>query len=515
MNWKTRQLFSDREHGIVSGLSPVNMMNGGSVPMPGYKIGGTVPEEPSIEQQVAALAAQQGISVPEARAMILTQMIQEKGLTLSEEVINQFATGVITLQDALAQAVGPPIQGMQAGGLALDLFEEGDEDINAPLNMMAQAVSPSLSDITPTAPTEIGEAIDEETALMDQGPITEESTEYEIELQGIKEQFEELLRRYATKLAEANGTIEQLIEQAKSVELAFSNKVTEIQAKHNIEGLDETLLTEEFMQELTTLIDPTIPGMQSAGVVHSQEELIAAQKLLSELGMNISPQRFLDLPEKQRKKFINAFTILAANRGITSSSVGDRTKLDELIEERRGLAGEIGEAARSGYSSVQDPVSHFFSARKAGKTAELGAREKMIADEIAAEQALLSATGRYGGASSMGRLPAALIEDIYGDTGDLSAAYQDMIDALKKGGKQANLGLVDVMFMERYQQMPPDQTAYQGTKDIGGQIVTFPQFYTLTRNQVIAAVDKEPENDYEYRKIEALKRIFRIWINSP
>ena len=90
-----------------------------------------------------------------------------------------------------------------------------------------------------------------------------------------------------------------------------------------------------------------------------------------------------------------------------------------------------------------------------------------------------------------------------------------MIDALKKGGKQANLGLVDVMFMERYQQMPPDQTAYQGTKDIGGQIVTFPQFYTLTRNQVIAAVDKEPENDYEYRKIEALKRIFRIWINSP
>ena len=40
MNWKTRQLFSDREHGIVSGLSPINMVNGGSVPIPGYQTGG-------------------------------------------------------------------------------------------------------------------------------------------------------------------------------------------------------------------------------------------------------------------------------------------------------------------------------------------------------------------------------------------------------------------------------------------------------------------------------------------
>ena len=62
-----------------------------------------VPEELSIEQQVAALAAQQGISVPEARAMILNQMIQERGVTLPDEVINQFATGVITLQDALSK----------------------------------------------------------------------------------------------------------------------------------------------------------------------------------------------------------------------------------------------------------------------------------------------------------------------------------------------------------------------------------------------------------------------------
>ena len=93
MNWKTRQMFSDREHGIVSGLSPVNMVNGGSVPIPGY----------------------------------------------------------------------------QYGGLALDLFEEGDQEINEPLNIMAQAVNPPLSDVGPTGPM-LEETIDEETALMDQGP---------------------------------------------------------------------------------------------------------------------------------------------------------------------------------------------------------------------------------------------------------------------------------------------------------------------------------------------------------
>ena len=196
MNWKTRQMFSDQEHGIVSGLSPVNMTGGGNVPYPrGYKHGGLfgrrkgrkaeytpsqallatpaqagamagaaeVPEELSIEQQVAALAAQQGISVPEARGMILAQVLQEKGVPLSEEVINQFATGVITLQDALAQAQAgiPRVPGMQDGGVALDLFEEGDEDINEALNMMSGSVSPPLSDVVPTAPTGATETIEE------------------------------------------------------------------------------------------------------------------------------------------------------------------------------------------------------------------------------------------------------------------------------------------------------------------------------------------------------------------
>ncbi len=567
MNWKTRQMFSDREHGIVSGLSPINMRGGGPVPLPGYQDGGVLPQlsnnyhthpelhshgsqqqvpgssfrfpediqlfsqegmrgggpvplpeyqeggpvPSSINDQVAALAAKMGISPVEARGMILRGMVEKRGGTLSDDIINQFAQGTITLHEALAQINQAPVPKMQTGGIVpLDLFEEGDQDINQALNMMSGAVSPSLSDVGPTAPIGATETIEETvTVTEDQG-----SDEYQVEMQGMKNQFKELLRRYAAKLAEANGTIEQLIEQAKSVEIAFANKVAELQAKHNIEGLDETLLTEEFMQELTALIDPTIPGMQGAGVVHSQEDLIKAQKLLGELGINMSAQRFLDLPEEQRNKYVNAFTILSANRGVSSSSVGDRTKLDSLLKRREELAKEIGEAARSSYTSYGgSSVGHYQKALSAGKRAELEAMDQVLADQINTEKSLLS-NARGSGVSSMGKLPARVIEDIYGNKGDLSASYEDMIDALKKSGTATKLDLVDVMFMERYQQMPPDQAAYQGTKTIQGQTVTFPEFYASTRKQALKNVDKVPESTYENRKIAALKKIFRLWNNA-
>ena len=193
--------------------------------------GGTVPEEPSIAQRVAELAAQQGISVPAARATILKQMIQEKGLTLSDEIINQFATGLITLHDALAQAVGPPK--MQGGGLALDLFEEGDEEINEPLNMMAQAVSPSLSDVGPT------ETVEETVTLTeDQGPT---------DVSALKEAFQELAMKAvdAAKDAIAQGaSVEQvqgpLQERLMMIDEQYRQK----------SGTQDTILTEEFLKNL-------------------------------------------------------------------------------------------------------------------------------------------------------------------------------------------------------------------------------------------------------------------------
>ena len=291
MNWKTRQMFSDQEHGIVSGLSPVNMTGGGNVPYPrSYQDGGTVPEEISIEQQVAALAAQQGISVPEARATILNQMIQEKGLTLSDEIINQFATGLITLHDALAQAVGPPK--MQGGGLALDLFEEGDEEINEPLNIMAQAVSPSLSDITPT------ETVEETVTLTeDQGPT---------DVSALKKAFQELAMKAvdAAKDAIAQGApVEQvqgpLQERLMMIDEQYRQK----------SGTQDTILTEEFLTQLGSLTDISaeVVSMQAGGEVpeynvetqknvmrNKKEALIKRRRYFEELSKTALNQREKD-----------------------------------------------------------------------------------------------------------------------------------------------------------------------------------------------------------------------------
>ena len=84
-------MFSNREQGIMSGLDPVPMMAGGSVPYPGMQDGGTVPKEPSIEERVAALAAAQGISVGEARGQLLQATAEQQGLSLPETAVQQFS----------------------------------------------------------------------------------------------------------------------------------------------------------------------------------------------------------------------------------------------------------------------------------------------------------------------------------------------------------------------------------------------------------------------------------------
>jgi len=474
MNWKTRQLFSDQEHGIVSGLSPINMVNGGSVPIPGYEDGGTIrqalregftepmqniaqtlgagmgtgagatagsllgpeyaptsqaipisydreegtafinpalfegAEEPSIEQRVAALAAQQGISVPAARAMILKQMIQEKGLTLSEEVINQFATGLITLHDALAQAVGPPK--MQDGGLALDLFEEGDQEINEPLNIMAQAVSPSLSDITPT---EIGEAVDEETALMDQG-LTPESKSFENALNMLKESFKEEIRNYVVQVMEPQK-VKQYLD---NMNMTYANALNELKSKHGVEAYspNEELLDPLFIEEITQLMageTQELPGYQDGGVIAGEGGNVSKEQLKAVFGTKAPNASWWNTLSKEDQKilydqhFMNE--MITSNTGVTGP---DRTKLDALLARREGIAGDIGKAARGSYSSSLPRILHYGAAKSAGELAEAGAMDKTLADQISAERGILSAYGRGASGSSM-RLPADVLSKIH------------------------------------------------------------------------------------------------------
>ena len=438
MNWKTRQMFSDREHGIVSGLSPVNMTGGGNVPYPSsYQDGGTVPEEISIEQRVAALAAQQGISVPEARAMILTQMIQEKGVTLPEEVINQFATGLITLQDALAQAqavggggmagatagslLGPAlfegateaIQGMQDGGVALDLFEEGDEDINEALNMMSGSVSPPLSDVVPTAPTEIGEAIDEETAIMDQG-LTPESRSFENALNMLKESFKEEIRNYVVQVMEPQKVKEYL----DNMNMTYANALNELKSKHGVEAYspNEELLDPLFIEEISQLMaggTQELPGYEDGGVILGEGGNVGQELLNTVFGTKAPKATWWNTLSKEDQKILyDQHFMNEMITGNTGATAPDTTTLDALLARREGIAGQIGEAARGSYSSSLPRILHYGAAKSAGELAEAEAMDKTLADQISAERGILSAYGRGTSGSSM-RLPADVLSKIH------------------------------------------------------------------------------------------------------
>jgi hypothetical protein len=576
MNWKTRQMFSDREHGIVSGLSPVNMAGGGSVPWPSYQEGGTVPEEISIEQQVATLAAQQGISVPEARAMILNQMIQERGITLSEEIINQFATGLITLQDALAQTTeagsgantleekakrgnigigvpyssidsnvlleeaGPPM--MQDGGLALDLFEEGDEEINEPLNIMAQATNPSIADITPTETVE--ETV---TVTEDQGPT---------DVSALKEAFQELA---VQAVQAANDAVEQgaPIEQ---VEGPLGERLMMIDEQYRQKsGTQDTILTEEFLAQLDTLSDISAEplAMQDGGEVpkydvetqknvmrNKKEALIKRRRYFEELSKTALNQREKDRAaqavktlDKQIRKIDEEMGTAFGGAGPYEPTMRDilrshwfgtdsPTVVEEVeeVEEVEVEAGKTGNNTGTGTTRKgegRDPriktptvdeltTQGFWEEMKAnanraklgtlmsGKSKQGGIRGTMDVlgqSEVAGAEALgdaqdsmlaqLGASERT--AAQLGKPPSSTWGErdwAAGSPIELEKAYRDI--ATKDGTPDA-----DKFFIGKEIQPPPNIYPTLGTIDynvivvVNGKPMTFKEFYMLKRRERI------------------------------
>ena len=398
MNWKTRQLFSDREHGIVSGLSPVNMVNGGTVPIPGY----------------------------------------------------------------------------QTGGLALDLFEEGDQEINEPLNMMAQAVSPSLSDITPT---EIGEAVDEETALMDQG-LTPESKSFENALNMLKESFKEEIRNYVVQVMEPQK-VKQYLD---NMNMTYANALNELKSKHGVEAYspNEELLDPLFIEEITQLMageTQELPGYDDGGKVMTQSDL-------NQLGINLTLDEWNTiLNDDQRKLLINqAIARKAGSAGVTAP---DTTTLDKLLARREGIAGDIGKAARSSYSSSLPRILHYGAAKSAGELAEAGAMDKTLADQISAERGILSALGRGGKSLSSTADFMNAFTGVGGRDVDTLALFKILIGEHGTAMAEDPKSRAIIDLAEEGARPPNVLTIYDEPIMIGDTSLTWTQFYRLRKQQIL------------------------------
>ena len=487
MNWKTRQMFSDREHGIVSGLSPISMTGGGNVPYPSYENGGDVLPQLSPDGHTHPELHSHGSQRP-------------PGSPLRPEDIVLFG------QEGM-QGGGPvPYPSYQFGtgpgeAMAIDLFQQGDEDINEPLNMMAQAISPSLSDIGPTETVE-------ETVTMDQGPITETVEEisieegpgeYEVELQELKEGVRNEIRSYVSQ--GGSGEIEEYLGQMNVV---YSNQLDELKRKYGVTEYspEEELITPDFMSELESLA--SVPGFVPGGIDIYDETVVAgmddatlqiALDSYFEGKQPVNAKLWRQTPSEGRK--VLAIRILGGGGPQTGTGLAEA--LAKLKQERMDLVPEMGRAAGAAYKTKEGGWGGFM-----GKLQAQRAGETLAQDKILTEQTELL-TRLSGGAG----VPKSIMDSLTADqsniiTGASDKNYQTEIlknkmkawsNMMKAAGeaRTPKLGLTQIKNYITVYGTPPDGILNATTSDWEGARMSARDGSLVTWEEYLAILEADED----------------------
>ena len=428
--WKKRKMFSNREQGIMSGLDPVPMMAGGSVPYPGMEMGGIVSH-----------------THPELHSH-----------------------GPSKIDPGFIRELAPK---MQVGGVVPQpqLFEEGDAEVNDALNMMASVAKPDVPDMPMPMMDEKVEVREEVTE--DQGPDG-----YKEEVQFLKDNFKEQIRSYVSG-GEATDNIESYL---KDMGKLYRSKLSELKEKYRVTEYlpDEELISEEFLAEI-------IPGMTTGNVVYTPQQIAEAQEVLDSLGINLTPQQFLGMPKDQQEEFKNIFLVQKAQMvGTPVEATPDNTNLMNLLKERRGLAKQAGSVASSAFATTGSDAGELLGKINAGKAAELGAMDTALADEIAVAKALLTAQARSSGSgTNMPKLTEYQRNLLSGRDDNVSGlddkfyekAYTDLLKPDPYSGALPSALDALSTFVSLYRQVPPSRSPeFQGKKDINGIAVSFDNF---------------------------------------
>ena len=412
MNWKGRQMFGGGPSGIVQ------MMGGGMTPYPthtmpngnvmrgathgGYQGGGitgpAAPTESSMEQRIAQIAAQQGISVPEMKVQILQKTATDQGLQLPPKVIQQYSVGLISLQDALAQGTpamqtgsmgAMPMQQpnaqiqMQAGGMVgAELFEEGDSDINNALNTMASVSNPEVPDMPASNGMVMpGEKMNGEKATMDQGLESLDPSLQKMPFQkmavNIVKQADELLAQ--EDYANIKEIEQQVLEQLNAIDAQYRLQT----------GAKDSILTEEFLAVLDNLTTNSqsnfdeVPAYSDGGLHLTPDQEL--ELLIRNLGGGTSAD-----PEKMQE-------IIAKYR---SKNAGSSEMLEKQIAKARRGALLGGKTKQSGLSGLLDVMGQ---ADVAEATALGELPKQLSANEAALERmAMENELAMYGGSKGTG-----------------------------------------------------------------------------------------------------------------
>ena len=418
--WKKRKMFSNKEQGIMSGLDSVPMMAGGFVPYPGMQDGGEVPKEPSIEERVAALAAAQGIDVGTARGQLLQATAEQQGLSLPETAVQQFSVGLISLTDALAQGIPK----MEVGGVVpkTRLFEEGDNELNESLNMMASVTNPDVPDM----PATNGTSVIKETMTEDQGPINIKKTYQELAMQSVE---------VANDAIEQGAPVEQVKQPLQDRLLLLDDQYRQKS------GESDTILTDEFLTRLSTMSEisaESIPGMQGGGTVSTDEEV---NSLVNNLTVqSLIPQMLATANRAKRG------TMMAGK----SKQGGVSGLMDVLGQSEVAAADAIGEAERAALS-------------------QLGATERTTISDTGATERIKQQLSK----------PISLTEaerDL-ARGGDIYA--QQLFS--KRLGDRTDINDVVEEFIENGIPLPKVIGVAQGSFVENGKIITFSDFYKASK----------------------------------
>tara|TARA_R100000773_G_C4220122_1_gene118732 strand:+ start:199 stop:1575 length:1377 start_codon:yes stop_codon:yes gene_type:complete len=299
--WKKRKMFSNREQGIMSGLDPVPMMAGGSVPYPGMEMGGIVPPHTHPEY------VRRGDMPKEGRSLIPDDM---SGLAPD----NYFFLGAPK---------------MQVGGIVPSpkLFEEGDSEVNDALNNLTNIIKPDASDMSTTS----GTTVTKETMTEDQGPSSIEKEPFQRMAINIVKQAAEMVKK------EDYTNVEEVQAQVKE-------ELNAIDDQYRLQtGATDSILTEDFLNLLdrVTAVEETmkdIPKMKE-GTPEDQAAMMDIEAFIRNLGGGVAGN-----PEKV-KDIIKTYK---------EASAGSEEAQQELQRLARRGAMLSGKSLQGGVSGLMD-----------------------------------------------------------------------------------------------------------------------------------------------------------------
>ena len=284
MSWRNRNMFTQMPQGITSGLAPipryqmggmVQYYNGGGKTYPNEGLKALAKVRPDVVKKMGYQEG--GKTYPneglKALAKVAPEVVERMGYEEGGEVfpVDQAMNFV--------QGTGPMGVPMPSG-MPAQVFEEGDDEINAALNNMLAAVKPQ------------GDA-----PMMDmqEAPTKDKGQDTAKLVTKTTETFKQAARDFvkeAKEKSEGSLTTEQqaeVLDGLQEIDMRYKRAIVDIASSIGDDVTEEeiTLLTPDFVEELDVVATANVAKMQEGSVVEKPSNLLEAmentQKILNDI----------------------------------------------------------------------------------------------------------------------------------------------------------------------------------------------------------------------------------------